>query len=151
MAVSVTSRKTIRDILYGYINDNLVGEGKYLKVFYNGEPDEKTLGGQSPAGWISSGNTVRDPRSINENVQSELNFLIVTAIRTDAGLSNNEVEDNLDGIEKQISDLFMDETRRVVSGSYNLLDITGATPGYRVIGGNYYRLEIYTVVVEVED
>ncbi|HUV92743.1 MAG TPA: hypothetical protein VMV80_06625 [Anaerolineales bacterium] len=146
----VTNRETMRDALYTLLSTGLVGSGKWVQGMYAYQPDAEEIDGKSPLMWVSSGPTARVKRTINLRTKTSYTFLVQSAVRLDKTKTPAWVEDRLDKIEKELMDILLDDDNRSTATWQNM-DVEESTPGYTVIGGNEYRIEIFPVIVEAYD
>lgn len=147
---NVTNRETVRDAFVALISSSMVGAGKSLYAVYGYQPDGEELKGKSPVMWVSSGPTTRDYRSVTQRKKTEFTLIVQSAVRLDAASNPAAVEDRLDKIEKAFADVFMDEDN-TQTANWEMMEIDQSTPGYMVVGGNEYRVEITPVRIVTYD
>ncbi len=157
MTLTLTSRATIRVKVHDLINAALVQTAtnttKPISVIYKSQPDAEELAGKSPYCFVSSGSAKRDARALNLQVAGTINLLIGVGIRVDgSNLSDDQVEDRLDLIEKKIFELLFSQTNHALSGFWQWSELEGTSfVGYERKGNNIYRVEAWVLSFLVKD
>lgn len=150
MTMDVTNRETIRDALYTLLSSGLVGAGKYVQSMTAYEPDPEEIKGKSPVAWISSGPTQRIKTAISLRTKSGYVFVFQVAVRLDGTLTPAQVDDRLDLIEKEAADILLEDANRSTANWSNM-EIGESTPGYTMIGGSEYRIELTPITIDGRD
>lgn len=157
MTLTLTNRATIRVKVRDLINTGLVSETttslKPISVIYKSQPDAKELAGKSPYCFVSSGPTKRDARALSLQVAGTINLLVGIGIRVDGeNITDDQVEDRLDLIEKKIFELLFSNTNHALSGFWQWIELEGTSfVGYERKGNNIYRVEAWNLMFLVKD
>lgn len=155
MPSNTSNRETCRDELASLLTTALTGTGKPVQSVYNYRPLD--VAGASPVVMVlSAGTRQRTKRGIGNTTRYHsiylLNVLVfvMDANATDSWTRNN-VEDQLDLIEKSIADVLADN--RESSGKWNYIEHGegGSQILPAVLGGKQYLMEPIPVLVEVID
>jgi len=117
MAADTTNRETVRDALASLLSSALTGTGKPVQAVYNypiGKIEE------TPVVYVASSGTARQRAGVGDaRWNSYFVFEVATFVRdADAanGWTENEVEDQMDLIDKEIADCIADNR---VSANWN--------------------------------
>lgn len=158
MAADSTNRQLAREALAGLLATALTGAGNPVDSVYGYQLGD--FGGKSPVVLVVSGGSARaqaglgSARHANRFRLTLMTF--VAAADAGAGWSEQDVEDRLDLIDKQIADVLADNRGKKQDASlpwdYIALEadaFTDIRPA--VVGGKAYWLETTSVIVEVKD
>ena len=148
MASNATSRQTVREHLATLLHTRLVTTLTSAQVVYDYVPAD--FDGQSPAVCVTSMGTDRAQLGFGEDYNSAYQLAIVVYVlyaEQGTAYGEDDAEDVLDLLEKQIADCLMDY--RQVAGKWDSLlhnDMTRID--YVTIGGATYKQEVIAVVIE---
>ena len=148
MASNATSRQTVREHLATLLNTRLVTTLKSAQVVYDYLPAD--FDGQTPTVCVTSMGTDRAQMGFDEDYNSAFQLAIVVfVLYAEQGSTylEDDAEDVLDLLEKQIADFIMDN-RRVAGKWDSLLHNDMTRIDYVTIGGNQYKQEVIAVVIE---
>lgn len=142
MPSSVQNRKTIRQALATLLTAELVGAGKPVQALYRYKASD--FNGQSPVVVVTSAPTNRAKQAQTTRVASFVDMDIYTFVSyAEAGWTEEQSEDNLDDLEKEISDVLMDNES---TDSWAYIAFKGDSElDFIIIGGKEYRVEIIHV------
>ena len=154
MAGDATSRKVIRDEIVSRFTTALTGGGNpYLTVLGH---DRRDFEGESPVLLVLSKGIHRVQWGLGTDL-FRTNFLFtllsfVAEADTDAGRPSSDVEDEIDATEKALADAVIDN--KLATGFWSYMHFDLETPSEIIpanVGGEDYKMEMFTLVVEVED
>lgn len=157
MTLVLTSRETIRDKVFDLASADLQADptttSKPIFVVFKYQPDTEELDGKSPYMFISSGPAKRGAQSLPEKRRGEIMLLIGTGIRVDGeNLSEAQIEDRLDLIEKKLNEMLLSATNIALTGFWQWVELEGTSfVGYERKGNNIYRVEAWNYMFRVSD
>lgn len=144
MAANSTNRETIRDRIAVHLGD-LVTNNQAQSVYSGKVADFE---GRSPVVVVTSGGSEREYRYLgSDDWHNWFTFTIWVFVSYAVG--DQEAEDRLDLIEKEIADIVMDN--RSDTGFWEIIEFDGVTDAGAdvIIGGTAYRREVIPVKVRV--
>ena len=120
MPADSASRQTAREHVATLLNTEMVGAGKPLQIVYDHEPETLT---ELPAIAVVSGGSARVQAGIGTTrYRNEFRLTLMTYVKdTDpnVGWTSDNVEDQLDNLDKELADVIADN--RAVSGKWTYL------------------------------
>lgn len=144
MASDAANRQTVREHLATLLQTSLDS----AQQVYDYLPND--FGGQTPVVCVTSMGSERAQIGFGEDYNTAFRLgIIVYVAYAERGTSYGEddAEDVLDTLEKEIADVLMDY--RQVSGKWDSLTHEGATNiDYIEIGGQMYKSEVIPVTIE---
>lgn len=154
MASDAANREAARDALAALIETEMSGTGKTLQAVYNSLPSD--FGGLTPVVTVSSAGTDRKNMGIGDTTKWNSRFrLAVVAYVADAAeddsWTDQDVEDMLDLIDKELADVIADNRESAGNWGYLELEEGFTEPLSMVIGGEPYVVEPRFVIARVID
>lgn len=144
----MNNRETTRDALTALLTTALVGTGLPCQAVYGYQVSD--FHGKTPVVVVSSAGSAHE-RMTHQGNRSTFYFNIYSFVLysdADTGWTEADAEDRLDLIEKTIAETL--ETYRRYDGYWQGIDYSDRSQSDSVaIGGDDYRREIISVVVEV--
>jgi hypothetical protein len=148
MAANSINRETVRDAFVALMTTELVGDGKPVQALYGYQAGD--FQGQSPVVIVASAGSEREKFSLKaQRSLLYLNIFTFVLYSDQDTWGEDDAEDRIDLIEKEIADLVRDNRTTAnwidlqLDGRSNLSSL--------MVGGQEYRLETMTVRMEVLD
>jgi hypothetical protein len=148
MAANSTNRETVRDAFVALLSTELVGDGKPVQAVFGYQTG--SFGTKTPVVVVSSAGSEREKFALKAQ-RSLLYFnVFVFVLYSDQGTwGEDDAEDRIDLIEKEIADLVRDNRK---TANWTDLQLEGRSNlDSMPIGGEEYRREVVTVRMEVLD
>ena len=147
MAGDAVNRETLRDAFVALLDTALVGSSLPVQAIYGYQVGD--FQDQSPVVVVTSGGSERDKKQIGSSlwhtwITLYIHVFVVYAIEGTAW-GEDDAEDRLDLIDKEIADVVMDNA---TNAKWDNLEFEGPTEtGVVDVGGSEYRYEVIGVRV----
>jgi hypothetical protein len=150
MAANSTNRETVRDAFVALLTSGLVGSGKPVQAVYGYQTGD--FNSQSPVVVVSSSGSEREKFTLKaQRSLLYFNIFVFVLYSDKADWGEDDAEDAVDLIEKEIADLVRDN-RQTANWTDLQLEGRSLLSSLRMtLGGEEYRLETMTVRMEVID
>lgn len=149
MAADSTNRETVRDALLTLLSAALTGASNPAQAVYGYLVGD--FQGQSPVVVVSSAGSQREPFQLKgqRNLLYFNIYVFVLFDDPDTGWDEDDAEDRIDLIEKEIADVVIDNRK---TANWTHIRLEGrSTVDSMQIGGSEYRREVMTVRIETVD
>lgn len=149
MAADSTNRETVRDALVTLLSSALTGAGNPAQAVYGYQVGD--FQGQSPVVVVASAGSQREPFQLRgqRNLLYFNIFVFVLFDDPDTDWDEDDAEDRIDLIEKEIADVVIDNRK---TDNWTHIRLEGrSTVDSLQIGGSEYRREVITVRIETVD
>jgi hypothetical protein len=147
MAANSTNRETVRDAFVALMTAELVGDGKPTQAVYGYQVGD--FQNQSPVVVVSSAGSEREKFALNaQRSLLYFNVFVFVLYSDQATWGEDDAEDRIDLIEKEIADLVRDNRK---TADWADLQLEGRSNLDSVSIGEEYRRETMLVRMEVLD